>query len=164
MMDNNINNLCTDIYEKLSNNLVHFEEMLKITHQLESKPLDTEVELCNKMLEQRQDLINEIDKINQEVNMIKNKINQKIGLENINYESVRPYISKDLFENLTNLHVFTQNVIMKIQDLDREYNYNAELVKEATKLHLLRAQSILRPHRSYQKVHVPEARFIDKER
>jgi phage-related tail protein len=164
MMDLGINNQCLDIFEKMSINLAHFKEMLKLTQQFESKSLDNEVELYNEILEKRQDLINEIDQINQEVNMIKNKINQKIGLENINLESVRPYISKDLHENLTNLHVFTQNVIMKIQDLDREYNYNAELVKEATKLHLLRAQSILRPHRSYQKVHVPEARFIDKER
>ena len=32
-----------DICEKMNNNLVHFERMPQITHQLESKSLDTEV-------------------------------------------------------------------------------------------------------------------------
>ena len=164
MMDKNINDQCMYICEKLSNNLVYFEEMLQITHQLESKSLDTEVELYNEILEQRQELICEIDQINQEININQNKINQRIGVENFNLESVQPYISRDLYEKLTIQYAIIQKVILQIQDLDREYNYNAELVKEATKLHLLRAQSILRPQRSYQKVHVSQARFIDKER
>ena len=163
-MDLGINNQCVEIYEKMSINLAHFEEMLQITQQLESKSLDTEVELYNEILEQRQNLINEIEQLSREINLIKDKINQEIGLEDFNLESVQPYIMKDLYENLTTQYAIIQKVILQIQDLDREYNHNAELAKEATKLHLLRVQSILRPHRSYQKVHVPEPRFIDKER
>lgn len=164
MMDKNINDQCLDIFEKMSINLAYFKEMLKLTQQFESKSLDNEVELYNEILEKRQDLINEIDQVSNEVNSIKNKINQKMGLEDFNLESVQPYISKVLFENLTTQYPMIQNVILQIQDLDKEYNQNAEMAKEATKLHLLRVSSILRPHQSYQEVHVPEARFIDKER
>ena len=163
-MDLGINSQCLDMYEKMSINLAHFKEMLKLTQQLESKSLDTEVGLYNEILEQRQDLINKIDQVSQEVNMVQNKINQKISLEYFNLDSVQPYISKDLYENLTTLYPVIQDVILQIQDLDKEYNQNAEMAKEATKLHLLRVRSILNPNRSYQKVYVPEARFIDKKR
>ena len=163
-MDLGINVQCVDIYEKMSINLAHFKEMLKITHQLESKSLDTEIELYNQILEKRQVLIKGINRVSQEIDLIQNKINEKISLEYFNLESVQPYISKELYENLTTLYAMIQNVILQIQDLDKEYSQNAEMAKEAIKLHLLRVLSIRRPHRSYLEAHVPESRFIDKKR
>ena len=163
-MDLGINNQCMDMYEKMSINLAHFKEMLKLTQQLESKSLDTEVDLYNEILEQRQDLINEIDQVSQDVNLVQNKLNGKIGLEDFNLEFVQPYISKDLYENLSTLYSEIQEVILQIQELDKECNQNAEMAKEATKLQLLRVRNMLNPNRSYQNTHMPEARFIDKKR
>jgi len=163
-MDLGINNHCVGIYELMSISLAHFEEMLQLTQHLESKSLDTEATLYNEILEQRQDLINEIDQLSEKINLIQNNINQKIGLEDSNLKSFQPYISKDLYLNLTSLYPMIQNVILQIQDLDKGYTQNAEMAKEATKLQFFRVRNILRPNRSYQKVHVPEARFIDKNR
>ena len=163
-MEEQIQVQCVDIYEKMNINLVHFKEMLKLTQQLKSKALDTEVGLYNEIIQQRQDLINEIDQVSQEIDLIKKNVNPKNGLEDFNLESVQPYISKDLYGNLIILYSLIKNVILQIQELDKEYNKNAEIAKEATKLHLLRVRSILSPNRSYQKVYVPEARFIDKKR
>ena len=163
-MDMIISNLCGEIYEKLTNNLAYFEEMLKITIQLESKSLDTEVEFYLQSVEQREKLIHEIDLENQAINVLLNKIAQRTGLKDFKFESVQAYIPEEQYENLTNLHVVTQKVILQIQDLDREYSQKIGLAKEATALNLHRISNINRQLKSYQRVDGHEARFIDKNR
>ncbi|MGC7870276.1 hypothetical protein ACPUYX_01965 [Desulfosporosinus sp. SYSU MS00001] len=163
-MDLEIDNQCQDIREKMSANLAHFKAMLELSQQLNSESIDTEVELFNEFLKQRQDMIKEIDQVNQEINFLQTRINHKIGLEHFNLDSVQSYISGDLYEQLSNQYSLIKDVIQQIQALDKEYTKNAEVEKEAAKLKLLRFKSIIRQGKSYQNTNKPEARFIDKQR
>lgn len=163
-MDLGINNLCLDIFEKLSIKLAHFEEMLELTQQLEAKSLDTELESYREILEQRQALINKIDQVNIEINLIQKNIIQKVSLKNFNLRTVRSYISEDLYKKLTTQSDTIQDKVWQIQKLDEECNKNVKMAKEGAKLQLLRVRSILHPNRSYHKVYEPEPRFVDKKR
>ncbi|WP_088187749.1 hypothetical protein [Desulfosporosinus sp. FKA] len=163
-MNIDINKQCLDISEKMSINLTHFTSILELSQQLESKSLDTEVELFNELLERRQGLINEIDQVNQELKLLQSSINQKIGLENFNLDSIQSYIPENLFEQLNIQYNRINDVIQQIQDLDKEYTKKTEMEREAAKLKLLRFKSTLRQGQSYQNAYKPEARFIDKQR
>jgi hypothetical protein len=163
-MNETINNLCVNILEKSKSNYSHFEEMLKITQQLEEKLPSGDVELCNKILEQRQQLINKIELVNKEIHLFQNEINSIIKLEDFSLESVQPHISKDLYETVINLNTKIQTIIEQIQTLDKEHFRNAEMAIEETKLQLLRVHSTLRPNQSYQRAPMSEPKFVDKKR
>ncbi|WP_088228616.1 hypothetical protein [Desulfosporosinus sp. FKB] len=163
-MDLGISNQCQDIYEKTSINLAHFKEMLELTQKLESKSLDNELELSKEILEQRQGVIDQIDQVNIEIDLLQSKIIQKIGQKNFNLESIQSYISEDLYKNLKTRSAMIRELILQIQNLDKEYLKNAKMVREGAKLQLLRVRSVLHPGRFYHKVYAPEPRFVDKKR
>ncbi|KLU65062.1 hypothetical protein DEAC_c30290 [Desulfosporosinus acididurans] len=162
MINKEVSNLCEAIYEKMTLNLEAFEEMLKITQHLEMKSPDDEAELFIKMFEQRQDLINKIEIVNKEVTMIGNQIINVLNFGNFELESIKPYISHDLYQNLTTTNANINKVIVQIQAFDKQYKEQAEMVRERTKSQIIRFKTTQLQNQLYQKMRSAEPKFVDK--
>ncbi|AFM42715.1 hypothetical protein Desaci_3834 [Desulfosporosinus acidiphilus SJ4] len=162
MINNEVNNLCRGICEKLTLNLEGFKQMLELTQQLEAKSPDNEVEPIHEMFEQRQVLINKVDEVNKEINVIHNQIINILNIRSFTLESLESYISDEMYKSLTTIYSQLNNVIVQIEAIDKEYKEKAEMAREAIKLQILRFHSALRKNQMYHKNHKLAPRFVDK--
>ncbi|WP_206810942.1 hypothetical protein [Paradesulfitobacterium ferrireducens] len=143
-----------------------FKMILQLTYQLRDDGLsDNDIQKFQLILQERNNLIQEINQDNSKVNDLQNEICQLLGLPSFELEDLKPYITKETVMKFEFINKAIEEAIEKILVFDNTY------------IHLIRTEmdSILEVQRQvrrskniesiYRSNYSPlEAKFIDKKR
>lgn len=157
-----LKSLLEEIVRLYEQNLKLFNMMLEVTEQIGSYELYENIDKYQRLLDERQNLINQIVIKNNLINEIESQISKNLGLKEYNVEYIDQYVSSNTLEKIKSILNEEKNIIMKIIELDQYYRDSIE----QSKTFLLVELSFLQGKKLIQKIYgttpIEKARLIDK--